>query len=824
MLNLFFLFKCSKTEEKKTENEREGYPVDAFQEFKKNDQKNDTGFHSTGSYDRILGEGQDDVNTAERLPGSYDASTAGKNATSTSTTKPVQSDLGQSRTQKTHQPVQTDFGQSRTQQTSQHGRDNDPENVSGMYNMNLGEKTNITTGQTKGGHRVDQPLESYIPGVGRSNKASEAMFPHTSETQGGHHISHKDDKPLESYIPGVGRNNHPTEHAAAQQGNVGHAESHQARSGNYSEPHLGKNVTEQHQSKNHTSTPHIPGTGVITEPSQPMSKQKYDPKQNTAYKMDPQQTPHLTQKTAMPGFNYGNKTNAAGGTDTIDRASVPKPAHLNPSPDSGANAPVRRDSRTVNQFHEPDSQRGPSQHVVREEKETVIDFPAHSYDAGKGEGQQKHSTLDPNAGNFGQEAKHHHQIPEEREPTQKKTGIFGHESHGSQHGKQAPAHEAREAGVFGHESHGTQHEKAHDLGREPEGKKTNVFGHESHIQRDTKGADLNASEKSPKSGPTLFGKTINFGGSHKDDTHRDTTHKDASHKAGTGNTATKIGHVNTPNVESKHLPSKVATMEDQPVKSSTGHEGLTKNRTKSIGSEEAGSYAREVGNHPSLVDPRLPTYREKDETFSPADRESGDYKKETFTSAGHGSGDHHKDTFTSSGHGSGDHHKDTFTSSGHGSGDHHKDTFTSSGHGSGDHHKDTFTSTGHGSGDHHKDTSSSTGYGSGGHQKDTSTSTGHGSGDHQKDTFTPAGLGSGDYKVTTKETTYTRKFRLAMKRTSLVVNNIMVNNTCPPNHQSRKVEGSIPTHISLNLSHVLIRRNKNNMHLKGNMRNIPILA
>ena len=68
------------------------------------------------------------------------------------------------------------------------------------------------------------------------------------------------------------------------------------------------------------------------------------------------------------------------------------------------------------------------------------------------------------------------------------------------------------------------------------------------------------------------------------------------------------------------------------------------------------------------------------------------------------------------------------------------------------------------------------------------------------------------------------KFRLAMKRTSLVVNNIMVNNTCPPNHQSRKVEGSIPTHISLNLSHVLIRRNKNNMHLKGNMRNIQILA
>lgn len=651
MLKNFNFNTCSKnTQEKNTESEREGAPVDAFQKFQQQEEKNEAGLHSVGSYDRILGEGQDDFDTAQRLPGSFDAAGYGRSGTSTSTTRPVETNLGQKQgtTEAAGRNVPHSHGTAAANKaTGAHlGRDEDPENVTGMYNMNLGEKTNIKTGQTQGGHRVDQPLESYIPGVGRQNKASEAMFPHTAEsgiTQTGHHATHTgSEKPLEAYIPGVGRNNQPE----------GHPEPYMQHPGHSSEPQIhgaGRNTSEQHHSKNHSSTPQIPDTGVISGASHSSTSHKLDPRGTHAYGTDTQQTSHLSQKNAVPGFDYGNKLNISGpneptGSDTVDRSSVPKPAHLNESANSGANAPVRRDSRTVNQFHEPEGQQSSTQRRTSKQDEK-LDFPAHAYDAHREDTSKLegtgHSTLDPiaAAAQKGREAGIRQHIQEERTHGSQKANVSGHESRGTH---EQTAQEGKKSGLFGHETHGSHHEQPRGLGQEPahEGKKTGLFGHETHTQGKSHGSekDVTAGETSPKSsGPTLFGKTINFGGSHKDhkdhkDHHehgQETTHNKSAAVGGSGHTkvssatATKVGHMETPGVESKHLPSKTATTSDQPVQSTT----QSGSGAKTIGSDEAGSYAHEVCNNPSLIDPRVPTYGFTEESTSTG--RGGEFNLET---------------------------------------------------------------------------------------------------------------------------------------------------------------------------------------------------
>lgn len=627
--------------------------MDSFQQYQKDSGKNEPGFHSVESYDRILGEGQDDFNTTGKMPGSYQSPEYSKISASTSTTKPVQTNLAHA--QEAGHGKRTDTGQSGSKKSGATGvvHDNDPENVSGMYNMKLGEKTNVRTGQTQSGHRDDQPLESYIPGVGRNNRASEAMFPHTPETQSGHHVSHDKEKPLEAYIPGVGRNNHPVEHAVASESHTSQTKQSGTQSGlvsHSSEPHvrnLGSDTLGKSESQKHSSNPHIPGTGISTEDPKPMSKQRFDPKEMMAYKMDPKQTAHLAQHTTVPGFDYTNKTNVSGkpsgGADVVDRASVPKPAHLNQSADSGCNAPVRRDSRTVNQFHEPERQEMPTQRKTSLKEEIVSEFPAHSYESPKGSvsestGHHEQPTVNPSValGDVRHDTALEPTIKEQPEPSG-----FGHESHRSHHGK---------TNIIGHESHGSEHEVPKDFGKDlPQtGQKTAVFGHEHHTHGHNQGAShsqeqshatsqghgrkTTAEELSTGPGPTMFGKTINFGSSDKDREQEISRHgtkaadvETAPHSE-TGTTAARLGHTNTHRVESKHLPSKTAATSDQGGKTSSKKEPTSAaNRTGSIGSEEAGSYAREVGNHPSLVDPSVPTYRHKSQITESASQ-GGEYQ------------------------------------------------------------------------------------------------------------------------------------------------------------------------------------------------------
>lgn len=600
---LFVNSKSAQSERK--DNERENYPVDAFEEYKKNgaqekanDEKN-MGFHSVESYDRILGEGQGDV---RGIPGSFDPSKNGKTDTSSSTTKPVQEELTRSTI--------------------------DPNVVSGVYNMNLGEKTDIKTGQTTSSHGTEEPLESYIPGVGRKNRPSNAgmMGEHThsddhhQSTESQHydplpiHHTQEKEEPLESYIPGVGHRNHPIDPEMAEEGRMGHTTTHQSEAPG---ENLGQFSTE----------PHIPGTGRITQPSQHMKESHFNPDEMTARKMDSQ---HMSsQSTAVPGFESRERTRIPGTqsknqyydiqNDTIDRGNVPRPAHLNDSPSSGVNAPARRDSRDVSQFNEPSDFEPKGRQSSSHHSEPAAEIPAHSY------GTQR-SDL----------------------------GTSLSESSTGQKMKGADVATAEPAGSHGKDGSTSGHRgSGNDV---PSGTST----HGQDVSKSTSHTD-SSSHWAPK----IFGKEIGFNKSHHEESHKTTHDRDSSHsgpkifgkelnigkkhheregeavnnpispkksadvssagaatgitgeRARTGSTTStgeRRGSTGSTGDKSKQYPSKRATVEDQPTLENLMEPGTKKtDRSLSIGSGEAGSYAKKVVNMPSLVDPSVPTYRHKEE-------------------------------------------------------------------------------------------------------------------------------------------------------------------------------------------------------------------
>ncbi|QLL32548.1 hypothetical protein HG536_0D00700 [Torulaspora globosa] len=488
-----------------------------------------------------------------------------------------------------------------------------------MYNMNLGEKTDIRTGISKTSALNDEPLESYIPGVGRKNRSPSAgMTGDYSQASEAYHptaAQHPQEKnePLESYIPGVGRRNHPLDPELAKEGKMGHSTGAQ--------PHLPEST-----SKGYGSEPHIPGCGRITEPPQHMKKCAFNPNEMLAAKMDSQ---HMasSQTTTIPGFESEGKTRIPGTetsrqsypseNDSIDRENLPRPAHVSESANTGVNAPARRDSRKLSDFNEPSDFDRNARRASNRQDKSASDFPAHTYDTSKDNSVGGRADEPGRQGTkVASGAAATHESSHRKDSSTSGPKIFGKELH------------------FGKSSHSqnTSESTSHSESTGPKlfGKEIGI--HKSHHEKDRD------SEGSSHSGPKIFGKESNSGKEQQERSH-ETNVASGPAEAPTGSehtTGTRSGgsvsggdrraSTGSTGDKNKLYPSKVPTVEDQPVKRNASDSGVKKtDRSLSIGSEEAGSYAKNIGNMPAMVDPRFPTYRHKEETTATIG-EGGSYK------------------------------------------------------------------------------------------------------------------------------------------------------------------------------------------------------
>ncbi|QLQ79424.1 hypothetical protein HG537_0C00710 [Torulaspora globosa] len=482
-----------------------------------------------------------------------------------------------------------------------------------MYNMNLGEKTDVRTGISKTSGPIEEPLESYIPGVGRKNRSSSVGMEgdepyHPTAAQ------HSQEKPLEAYIPGVGRRNHPVDPEMAKEAKMGHSTG--------THPHASENI-----SKAYGSEPHIPGTGNISEPPQHMKRSSFNANEMTAARMDSQHITPSSQCTTIPGFESERKTRIPGtetakqphpsNDDTIDRESLPRPAHVSESANTGVNAPSRGDSRKLSDFHEPSDLGRNARRDSNRLEQPVSDFPAHTYHTSKnnptGSGADKPGSQGAKVAS-GEAATH--ESSQGKDSSTSGPKIFGKELH---FGKSS---HSQDTGESASHSESTGHKL---FGKE-------IGFHKSHHEKDRD------TEEGSHSGPKIFGKELSFGKKqqeHKHETNAPSGQTQAptgsEHSTGTrnrGSTSAGDRRASTGSAEdkSKLYPSKVPTVEDQPVKRNPPDSGTKKTeRSLSIGSEDASSYAKNVGNMPSMVDPRVPTYRHKEETTATIG-EGGSYR------------------------------------------------------------------------------------------------------------------------------------------------------------------------------------------------------
>lgn len=471
--------------------------------------------------------------------------------------------------------------------------------------MNLGEKTDIRTGISQTSGRHEEPLESYIPGVGRKNRSSSVgMTGDYAETNEPYHptsAQHSEEKPLESYIPGVGRRNHPVDPELAKEGKMGHTTSAQ--------PPAPEKI-----SKDYASEPHIPGTGRITEPPQQMKRSSFSADEMTAARMDSQHITPSSQTTTIPGFESEGKTRIPGteiskqsyrsDSDTIDRENLPRPAHLSESANTGVNAPARGDSRKLSDFHEPSDLGRDARRESNREENPASDFPAHTYHTSKSNPGSAGSDKSGAQGTkVASEAEATHKPSQRKDSSGSGPKIFGKELH------------------FGKSSH-SQNTGEGATHSESSGPK--LFGKElgfhKHHEKDQ------ASAEGSHSGPKIFGKELSFGKKQQEHGHETKEPSTGTRSGGSISGGDRRASTGSAEDKSKQYPSTVPTVEDQPVKGNPPDRGAKKtDRSLSIGSEEASSYAKNVGNMPSMVDPSVPTYRHKEE-ITETIGEGGAYK------------------------------------------------------------------------------------------------------------------------------------------------------------------------------------------------------
>lgn len=485
-------------------------------EFNKQEgkEKKAAGFHSTKSYDKLLGEGQSCQNCADdnsdgshRLPGSFDTSKKGHD--NFSTTMPVNQSL-------TSQPA-------------------GPEITSGKYNMETREKTDIKGGNNGRANNNNRYGGAAFPDDGRMAQ------PHFSHNFGGDQLSPKSQ-------------NKGFNHSATGRQNLREAEDDDEEGVNpqnvprpahlYDEPlHAGGDVPNYNSSKSSDPKPKsrtlnpdlmkgmhhnedmpakLPDPPKTTVPGYPLKMDTTE--KNTHHQVDSapanateSSKSDITPKTTVPGYPLKNDFTTDAPTKTLE-------SNVDAKPETS-------ESRTrAAQSNRKGGHR-------RNEKEPNLKHVAAPY-----------MPQDTSVPRFGFEG----------------IGLRKKSASG-------PASPSNEKSFFARRM---------------------SFGKSDNKQQDS--GITGASEMEGSSDRTRFGSSSSGTGPD-------------SRRGSTGSTGRKSKH--------KSYSSRRSIIDDQttgvsPELYPTG--GNKIERSLSIGSEDAGVYAKTVGNMPSLIDPSVPTYGHKE--------------------------------------------------------------------------------------------------------------------------------------------------------------------------------------------------------------------
>lgn len=594
-------------------------------------EKKDKGFgiHGASSYDKLLGQGQscqncDEDDGSHRLPGSFDTSNKGQEKFST--TMPVNQIL--------------------TPQSA------GPESTSGKYNMETSEKTDIKGGKnasakSSGNYNMETREKTDIKGG--NNAAAKNSGKYNMETRektdikGGNSASAK---------------------------NLGHDTNNRHDSGRMAQSHFSPNFDANE----------VFGSNVGSDHMSPKSQSKG---------FDHSTTP-ISSSWKKDAYNKQNLGEDDDDEDGIDPRNVPRPAHLNDEPSLGGsdmpnyNRKDFNDSMKGMQHNENVSAKLPDPPKTTVpgyglKKDTISHSKDNHQDASVTMNATDTSKTDftpqttvPGYGlkrdtvNY---SNNDHQVdPASMNETDTSKPNFTPQTTIPGYGlKKDTNYSKSDAPMKTSELNDPKPKTSESQSRAA---KSNGKG--AH-RRDEKGPNLKhmaapympqdttvprfgfegiAFRKKSVSGPasptnekSFFARRMSFG---KSDTKQDTgtvesaagtTGMDASERTrmgsassgtGSGSRRSSTGSAGRKSKNKLH-PSRRAAVDDQPTGLSPDQlemSGRKLDRSLSIGSEDAGVYAKTVGNMPSLIDPSVPTYGHKviNETTEYDNDNGGGYK------------------------------------------------------------------------------------------------------------------------------------------------------------------------------------------------------